>query len=133
MELHLNILGFLLVILALVHIAFPRYFNWKEELKGLSMINRQMMYVHSLFIALLILMIGLLCLTSSKDLIETRLGNRIALGLCLFWSLRLIIQFFGYSSKLWKGKQLETIIHIAFSLLWTDLSIVFFMIFWSGK
>jgi hypothetical protein len=41
---------------------------------------------------------------------------------------RLFIQFFGYSSKLWKGKIFETLIHIIFSLFWIYLSIVFFKI-----
>ena len=113
--------------LALVHIIFPKYFNWKEELKSLSLINRQMMTIHTFFIALTVFLMGLLCLTSAAELTETRLGKTISLGLGIFWSLRLIIQFFGYSPKLWKGKRYETIIHILFSALWLYLSIIFWM------
>jgi hypothetical protein len=58
-------------------------------------------------------------------LIETNLGNKISLGLGIFWSIRLFMQFFGYSTGLWKGKTFETIIHIIFSLFWAYLSIVF--------
>lgn len=131
MELHLNIIGFLLMPLALGHIAFPNYFNWKKELKDLSIMNRQMMYVHSFFIALTVFFIGLLCVVSTKELIGTELGRTISLGLCIFWTFRLIIQFFVYSSKLWKGKRFETMIHILFSLLWVYLSIVFFLVYQS--
>ena len=113
--------------LALVHIIFPKYFNWKEELKSLSLINKQMMTVHTFFVALVVFLMGLLCLTSSTELVETRLGKTISLGLAIFWSLRLIIQFFGYSSKLWKGKLFETIIHILFSGLWIYLSVIFWI------
>ncbi|MBT6514177.1 MAG: hypothetical protein HOK65_05360 [Crocinitomicaceae bacterium] len=127
MILHFKIIGFLLMGLALVHIIFPKYFNWKEELKSLSLINKQMMTIHTFFIALVVFLMGLLCLTSATELIETRLGKTISLGLGIFWSLRLIIQFFGYSTKLWKGKRFETIIHIFFSGLWIYLSIVFWM------
>src|SRR4249919_3534080 len=108
MYLHLKIIGTLLILLALVHIVFPKYFNWQKELSSLSLINRQMITVHMFFIALTILLMGLLCLTSSNDLIETNLGKEISLGLGIFWTIRLIIQFFGYSSKLWKGKAFET-------------------------
>jgi hypothetical protein len=127
MILNFKIIGFLLMGLALVHIIFPKYFNWKEELKSLSLINKQMMTIHTFFIALVVFLMGLLCLTSATELIETRLGKTISLGLGIFWSLRLIIQFFGYSTKLWKGKRFETIIHIFFSGLWIYLSIVFWM------
>jgi len=125
MEIHYKIIGVLLMALAVVHVIFPKYFKWKEELKSLSLINRQMMTVHTFFIALVVFLMGLLCLTSTTDLIETKLGKTISLGLGIFWSTRLFIQFFGYSTELWKGKTFETIVHILFSLVWTYLSVVF--------
>lgn len=131
MEVHLKIIGVILIFLALVHVIFPRYFNWKVELKSLNLINRQMMLVHTFFIALTVFLMGLLCLTNSKDLIETNLGKQISLGFGLFWTVRLFIQFFGYSSKLWKGKKFETLIHILFALLWTYFSVVFLLICFS--
>ena len=131
MELQLKIIGFFLIVLSLVHVIFPKYFNWEKDLSPLSLINRQMMWVHTFFIALVVFLMGLLCLTSASEIIETALGKKIALGLFLFWVVRLLIQFFGYSSKLWKGKKFETIIHVIFSLFWTYISLVFFMIYWS--
>lgn len=128
MELHLKIIGFVLIALAFIHIVFPAYFNWSDELRTLSLVNRQMMYVHTFFIALVVLLMGLLCLTYSTELMHTELGKIMALGFGIFWSFRLLIQFFGYSSELWKGKNFETIIHILFSFLWAYLSIVFFLI-----
>lgn len=127
MELHLKIIGFLLIALSLVHISFPRYFNWAKELGSLSLINKEMMYVHTFFIAFVVLLMGLLCLTSSDELVSTALGKRLVLGLGIFWAIRLFIQFFGYSSKLWKGKKLETTVHIIFSLLWTYLTAAFLL------
>lgn len=125
MEIHFKIIGFLLMILALIHIFFPKYFNWKEELKSLSLINRQMMIVHTFFIALVVFLIGLLCLTSATYLTQTKLGKTISLGLGIFWTTRLIFQLFIYSSKLWKDKTFETVIHVLFSFLWIYLSSVF--------
>ena len=125
MLIHINIIGLILITLALVHIIFPKYFNWKKELKSLSLINRQMMTIHTFFIAFTVFLMGLLCLTSSSQLIESNLGKKISLGLGLFWSVRLFIQFFGYSADLWRGKKLETLIHILFSILWTYISSIF--------
>jgi hypothetical protein len=128
MELHLKIIGFILIILAIVHGAFPRHFNWQKELSSLSLVNKQMMYVHTFFIALVVFLMGVLCLTSSTELIENNLGKRICFGLGVFWTIRLIIQFFGYSSELWKGKIFETSVHILFICLWTYLSFIFWKV-----
>lgn len=129
METQIKIIGLFLIVLALIHVIFPRYFNWDQELKSLSLVNRQIMVVHTFFIALVVLLMGLLCLTSSSELVNTPLGNRLALGLGVFWAARLLIQFFGYSSALWKGKRFETLVHIVFSLFWVYLSIVFLAIY----
>ncbi len=128
MTLQLEVIGALLVVLALLHAAFARYFNWRREFAVVSLINRQMMYVHTFFIAFTVGLMGLLCLTSAAELVGTPLGHRVALGLGVFWLARLLIQFFGYSASLWRGKRFETIIHVLFSVLWAYLSIVFFQV-----
>jgi hypothetical protein len=99
MEIHFKIIGVLLIALALVHIIFPKFFNWKDELKSLSLINRQMINVHTFFIALTVFLMGLLCLTCTSELIETNLGKKISLGIGVFWTVRLLVQFFIYSRE----------------------------------
>ena len=128
MQLQLEFIGALLVVLALLHVGFARYFNWRREFAVVSLLNRQMMYVHTFFIALAVLLMGLLCLTSAAELVGTPLGRRVALGLGTFWVARLLIQFFGYSATLWRGKRFETIIHVLFAALWAYLSVVFLLV-----
>ncbi|QKG56733.1 hypothetical protein GKZ68_08925 [Hymenobacter sp. BRD128] len=128
MQLQLEFIGALLLVLALLHAGFAWYFDWRREFAVVSLINRQMMYVHTFFIALAVGLIGLLCLTSAAELVGTPLGRRVALGLGIFWLARLLTQFFGYSAALWRGKQFETIVHVLFSLLWTYLAVVFFRV-----
>ena len=84
-----------------------------------------MMTTHTFFIALTVFLIGLLCLTSAKDLMETPIGRTVTFGIGVFWAIRLFVQLFVYSPKLWKGKKFETTIHVLFTLLWTYLSGVF--------
>ena len=133
MELQIKIIGCLFILLAFLHIFFPKYFNWKQELSSLSLINRQMMYVHMFFIALGVFLLGLLCLVSSDALLHTTFGRQISLGLGIFWAVRLCFQFFVYSGKLWKGKVFETIVHILFSLFWAYVSIVFMLGYLSNR
>lgn len=129
MELHLKIVGCLLVLLSAVHIFFPTYFKWKMELASLSLLNKQMMYVHTFFVSFIIGLMGFCCICSSEDIIHTRLGHQLALGLFLFWFIRLLFQFFIYSARLWKGKSFETFIHVLFSILWSYFSLVFFLVY----
>lgn len=124
---HLYIIGWLLILLATIHIVFPKYFNWKKDLASLSLINREMMQVHTFFIALTVFGMGVLCMVSAEELITTPLGKKILLGLAIFWTIRLVMQFFVYSSKLWKGKAFETLMHILFTCLWIYLSTIFWL------
>lgn len=124
----LNLIGWLLVGLALVHAGFPRYFNWRREFAVVSLLSRQVMYVHTFFVALTVGLLGLLCLTSAPDLAGTALGRRVALGCAVFWSARLLIQFVGYSPILWRGKRFETTVHVVFAVLWTYMSAVFWWV-----
>jgi hypothetical protein len=127
MEIHLKIVGILLIALALLHVVFPRYFRWKATTVSLEPVTREILYVHTFFIALTVLLMGLLCLSSALLLLNSALGKRICLGLATFWSIRLLFQFFGYSTDLWRGKRFETCVHIAFSFLWIYLSAVFWI------
>ena len=131
MEIHITIIGCLLILISLLHLFFPRYFEWRKECSSMSQINRQMFYIHSYFIALMLLLMGVLCLTSAYDLLNTNLGKRISLGFAVFWFTRLVVQFLGYSSKLWRGKRFETGIHLLFSLLWIYFSTIFLSIYYS--
>jgi hypothetical protein len=130
MELHLKITGYLLILLALVHLIFPKYFNWGKELASLSLINKQLMYVHTFFIALIVFLMGVFCVYSSSDIIYTKLGRQLSLGLFIFWATRLAFQFYVYSPNLWKGKLFESTVHVLFSLLWIYFTTVFFLVYW---
>ena len=121
----IEITGCLLIALALLHAVFPRHFRWREETASLGLLTRQILYVHTLFIALTVGFIGLLCVTSADDLMRTSLGRRICIGLAMFWGIRLAVQFFGYSRELWRGKRFETTIHVLFALFWAFLTGLF--------
>jgi hypothetical protein len=131
MILQVKIIGVLLILLAIVHGIFPKYFNWKKELATLSLINKELMQVHTFFIALVVIMMGVLCLCYAVELCTTSFGKVISLGLGIFWGVRLFVQFFVYSSSLWRGKRFETLVHILFSLLWLYLTLVFSLIYFT--
>ena len=79
------------------------------------------MYVHTFFIALVVLLMGVFCIYATNDM--------VCFGLFVFWLVRLVFQFFVYSSKLWKGKRFETCVHVAFSALWVYFTTIFFLVY----
>ena len=131
METQFKIIGVLLILLAGIHAVFPSYFNWKNELKQLSLVNKQVMVIHTFFIALIVFLMGVLCLCYSDLLLKSELGKIVCGGFAIFWSVRLFTQFFWYSSKLLIGKKFETGVHILFSGFWTYLAVVFTLAFFN--
>jgi len=131
MEIHLKIIGIISILLAGVHVVFPRRFDWKKEMESVSLMNKQLMYVHTFFIAFVVLLMGILCFTNSAELINTPLGKQVSLGLLIFWGIRLVFQFFVYSPRLWKGKPFETAMHVLFSAIWIYFTVVFWMIYFA--
>jgi len=131
MEIHLKITGVILILLASLHLIFPRYFKWKIELADVSLINKQLMYVHTFFIGLVVLLMGIFCFWSATDIVKTKLGRQLSFGLFIFWATRLMFQFFVYSPQLWKGKRFESSLHVLFSFLWMYFTVVFFLVWMS--
>jgi hypothetical protein len=132
MEIHLKIVGSLLILLSMMHIIIPKYFKWEQELKSLSLITRQILYVHTFFIAFIVLLMGLLCLNYSHQLVYDAFGRIISLGLFGFWLTRLIFQFLVYSPKVWRGKRFETAMHVVFAVIWFYFTAVFLCSYLKG-
>jgi hypothetical protein len=127
---HLRLLGIVFIALAFVHGIFPRRFEWARELAPLSLINQQLMKVHTFFIAVVVFLIGVVCVVDADALVNTTLGHHVSVGLAIFWGLRLYAQHFMYSSSLWRGKSFETAVHMVFTVLWTWATAVFV---WVGR
>ena len=131
LELHLRIVGALLVGLGLANTLFSRHFGWHEELENVSLLTRQIFHVHHFFVALMIGMQGVLCLVFPQTLIQrSLLATLVLAGLLIFWGFRLTFQFFVYDSRLWRGHAFNTRVHILFALLWMYLVGVFGWALW---
>ncbi|MBL8021720.1 MAG: hypothetical protein JNM27_18755 [Leptospirales bacterium] len=120
--------GVLQIGLAILHLLFPARFNWREETARLSLLNRQIFYVHTFFVCVILVLFGLLSVFFASELLRGDLFSRaISGGISAFWFMRLLAQLFVYDSALWKGKTFETTVHIAFILLWIGLTSVYAM------
>jgi cytochrome c biogenesis protein CcdA len=131
LELHLKLAGLAMMVLGVAHVLFGPRFKWKEELERVSLLNRQIFYVHTFFIALVVALLGILAFFYTSALLEpTPLARVLLSGIVIFWGCRLLVQFFVYDASLWKGNRFNTRMHILFALLWLYLVSVFVWALW---
>jgi hypothetical protein len=91
--LHLHLVGVVLVALGAVHAVLPRALDWGGELAGVSLLHRQVSYVHCFFVGLTCLLWGLLPLSAGDALVEPHPVTRVLLtGAVVFWGARLVVQ-----------------------------------------
>src|SRR6266404_1378882 len=103
LRLQIQIVGTLLIGLAVAHIFFNRYFGWKQELSSVSLLTRRIFQVHCFFIALVLALMGVASLFYTDSLLESSPLSRLVLaGAIIFWFCRLITQFFVYDGAIWR-------------------------------
>ncbi|MEO6323364.1 MAG: hypothetical protein ABIT01_00650 [Thermoanaerobaculia bacterium] len=130
--LHLRITGVLLLALATLHFALPKRLGWDEDLARLTLVNRQIFLVHTFFIVLVLVMMGVLSLFFGPVLVApTPLARLVLGGLTLFWLIRLVMQWLVYDPSLWRGDRFNTRVHYAFTALWIYFSTVYGAAFWA--
>lgn len=112
-DFHLRVVGALMLVLAIVHAFFPRWFGWREDLAKLSLINRQIFVVHTLFVVVVLAMLGVLMIFYANPLLRSgEVGRAVFFGLGVFWAIRLVVQIWYYKSELWRGHRGKTGLHV---------------------
>jgi hypothetical protein len=111
------------MLLGLSHAFFKRYFQWEKELATVSLLTRQVFFVHNFFIGLVVAFFGALSFFYADVLLQpARLNRAILAGMAAFWLCRLFAQFFAYDAAIWRGDRFRTFMHVAFTLLWCYVS-----------
>lgn len=124
--LHIKICGALLILLAALHPAFARRFRWQTELASVSLFTREVFWIHTLCICVVLVQFGFVSLVFADALLErTLLGKLILAAFVSFWGLRCVVQHFGYSTALWRGNRFNTVVHVIFSAFWFYLVVVY--------
>jgi hypothetical protein len=125
-ELHLRVAGVLLLALVALNLYVPRRFEWKRELAALSLLTRQVFWVHAAFICLVLAMFAALALLYTPDLLApTPLARAVLAAVAVFWFLRLLTQWLVYDWSLWHGRRFETAVHLVMTGVWAYLTAAF--------
>jgi hypothetical protein len=128
---HLRIVGVMMGGLVVINLIVPRRFHWREEMARLSLLNRQIFQIHSVFLTLTLALFSALLLTTADALLEpTRLSRAILAGLTVFVGLRMLMQWFFYSPAIWRGHRFNTVVHGVFSVAWIYVTAVLATALW---
>ena len=127
---HLRAIGVFMAALVVINLFVPAHLGWREDLRRVSLVNRQIFEVHAIFLVLILAMFSVLLLTASDALLEpSRLSRLILGGLTIFWGARMLAQWFYYSSATWRGSRFRTAMHVGFSAAWIYVTTVFALAF----
>ncbi len=122
----LRIAGAGLILLAILHVPISRHLKWHEDAARLTPINASIFHVHSFFICLVLVMMGLPCALDPLVFLEkSRAGAWMSWSFAAFWAIRFYFQWFVYRVDLWRGKRMESYLHWWFSFVWIALTLLF--------
>ena len=78
----------------------PKALHWKETLKPLPKLMRQMFWVYGWFIVLMIISFGTITLVHTETLATagTPIARWVSGMIAIFWGVRLIVQFFIFDA-----------------------------------
>lgn len=78
----------------------PKVLDWRGQLKSLDPLVRKLIWVHGIYVVMMIIFLGLTCLLAAEELAS---GTLLARALCGFtavcWLLRLVIQLAVFDAK----------------------------------
>lgn len=126
----LRLAGLSLIALSLAHFVLPKLLKWPEDLAKLTTINRQIFYVHTAFIVVGILLLGLVCLVIPEVLLAKSQLALVGSG-CFFlcWLSRLVCQFLIFTSDITSDRRIDKWMRIFGTLLWIYYTGAFGMLF----
>jgi hypothetical protein len=122
----LQFAGISMVILAFAHLGFSKLLNWRGDLQNITLINRQIFIVHTVFLAIGILMLGTVCIFFAQTLTDrSQLAIVATASFAMCWFSRLVCQLFIFTGPISDNKKVEGVLRICGTLLWIFYTGVF--------
>ena len=87
--------------LVVFHLLFWKLFNWQDELRSLSVLNRATMQVMNLSLVVVFVMFAYLSLVHTDQLYSTTLGRALLLSIAVFFMLRAALQVVFFRLQHW--------------------------------
>ncbi|NQT62328.1 MAG: hypothetical protein HQ556_05155 [Candidatus Marinimicrobia bacterium] len=101
MEVLIKLGGIYNIVLVIFHLLFWRIFDWKNDLRNLSFLNRAIMQVLNLSLSFVFIIFSYISLAHTNELLSTALGHSLLILMTLFWVARSIEQIVFFKLKHW--------------------------------
>jgi hypothetical protein len=103
------------LLIAVLNLGLVRIMRWQKDLERMPLIVREVFAVHSLFISITVAAFGILTLRFAETIMlgGDEISQWLAGFIGLFWSVRAMIQWTGYSAGHWRGLPAQTAVHWA--------------------
>ena len=93
--------GFYTIGLVLFHLCFWRIFNWDQELKQVSFLNRAIMQVLNISLIFAFIIFSYISLAHTSEILASSLGKSLLVLMALFWLARTIQQIIFFKLQHW--------------------------------
>lgn len=91
---------------AVFHLAFPRLFNWQEDLRTLTFENRGIVRMLNQCLSLVLIVFAYVSLLHTEDLLSFGLGLSLMAAIALFWLARALQQVVIFRLRRWSSRLL---------------------------
>lgn len=103
METLIKLGGIYNIILVVFHLLFWRIFNWNDDLRSLSFLNKQTMQVLNLSLTIVFVIFAYISLVHTNELLATPIGKSLLFSMALLWLARTAMQAVFYKLKHWSS------------------------------
>jgi len=101
MEILIIAAGFYTIGLIVFHLLFWRIFDWEQDLKRISFLNRATMQVLNISLMFAFIIFSYISLAHTTELLTSSLGHSLLVLMALFWFARAAQQIIFYKLNHW--------------------------------
>lgn len=112
----------------------PARLHWRTDLAQLIPFNRKLLWVQSSFTVLTIIAFGILTLYLHSELLHgDRAATALAVFIAIYWTSRVLVDFFYFSHADWPSGRVFRLGHILLTSLFISLALFYWaLVIWSG-
>lgn len=91
---------------AVFHLGFYRWFNWREDLRTLTFVNRSIVRILNQCLTIVFVIFAYVSLRHTGDLLSSGLGHSLTTAMALFWLVRALQQVAVFKLRRWSSRWL---------------------------
>ena len=119
---------------ATLNLGLARLLRWKEPLRQLPLLMREVFQVHVWFISLTLAAFGVMTLRFAAPMAAKGdpAATWLAAVIAIFWGLRVLIQLAYYSVSHWRHDRFRTVVHLLLLVIYGAMTAAYGIAAWGA-